>query len=209
MHDHEYSILGGLNRAKIGHAIGIVAAAVSSAVIATFLWLIDIAKQFGFGERTPSLILWPLSAGLIYTGMYWLFNKYIWRASKLSWLIKVPDLAGEWECEGQNINPDKTLGYPWSANVTITQSWDKIRLRVRTNQSTSNSIAAALIQDEIDGFRLLYNYRNEPKVGEPELQPHRGFADIIFAPNLKTASGEYFNGHGRFTFGTMKLKRIV
>jgi hypothetical protein len=209
MFDHEYSVLGGFNRANIGHTIGVIAAAVSSAIVTTFLWLVDYARQLGFGDRIPSLILWPISAGLIYALIYWLFNKYVWKIPQLNRLLKVPDLAGDWDCEGQTINPDKTPGYSWEAKVTITQSWDKIRVRLKTEQSGSNSIAAALLHDEIDGYRLLYNYKNDPNVDEPELQPHRGFADITFAPDLKTASGEYFNGHGRFTFGTMKFTRLA
>ena len=116
-------------------------------------------------------------------------------------------MSGSWNCQGQTINPDKSLGYAWNAEVVIVQSWDRLRLRLKTTQSTSNSIAAALVYDQADGFRLLYNYRNEPRIGEPELNAHRGSAEITFAPDLKTAAGEYFNGHGRYTFGTMKLER--
>lgn len=208
MLDHEYSVLGGLNRAKIGQIIGIAAAALSSGVIATFMWAVDIAEYLGYGENIPPLVLWPISAGLIYTIMYWIFGKYIWKAPQLSRFLKVPDLGGEWECEGQTIGPDKKPTYTWHAKITITQNWDKIRVRTKTPQSGSNSIAAALVHDEIDGYRLLYNYRNDPNIDEPDLQPHRGFADITFSSDLKSGSGEYFNGHGRFTFGTMKLKRI-
>ena len=92
--------------------------------------------------------------------------------------------------------------------MRITQSWDKIRVRLTTKQSGSGSIAASLSYDEITGYRLLYNYQNDPNIDEPELAPHRGFADLTFSHDLKTAKGEYFNGHGRFTFGTMELTRI-
>jgi hypothetical protein len=121
--------------------------------------------------------------------------------------IKVPNLAGEWACSGQTINPDGTLGQAWQANIIILQSWDKIRVRLRTGQSGSDSIAAALICDEDEGFRLLYNYRNTPKIGEIDLKGHLGFCELVFDNSLRTADGEYFNGHGRYTFGTMKLKR--
>ena len=40
-----------------------------------------------------------------------------------------------------------------------------------------------------------------------ELKSHRGFAEIVFNKSLDAGEGEYFNGHGRYTFGTMKLKR--
>ena len=36
---------------------------------------------------------------------------------------------------------------------------------------------------------------------------HLGFCDLNFAKDLKSAEGEYFNGHGRNTFGVMHLTR--
>ncbi|NTZ32437.1 hypothetical protein G7Z95_06000 [Citrobacter freundii] len=35
-----------------------------------------------------------------------------------------------------------------------------------------------------------------------------GFAELIFDKSLTTADGEYFNGRGRNTFGTMKLRKL-
>jgi hypothetical protein len=64
-----------------------------------------------------------------------------------------------------------------------------------------------VVYDSADGYRLLYNYRNEPRIEEPDLKGHVGFADLVFDKNLRTAEGPYFNGHGRFTFGTIKLTR--
>jgi hypothetical protein len=207
MGQHEYSVLGGLNRAKIGHWISVVAAGVSSAVVTAFLALVDIAKRFGFGEHIPPLVLWPISAAMIYGVLYWIFDRHLWRWSKIATLLRVPNLAGEWQCDGQTLNTDKSAGDRWTAVVTIIQSWDRIRIRLKTGKSGSNSIAAALLHDEADGYRLMYNYQNEPNIDQPELKGHRGFAELTFDPTLRTAEGEYFNGHGRFTFGTMRLKR--
>lgn len=204
---HEYSVLGGMNRAKIGHWIGAIAAGVSTGVVTVFLALLDVAKRLGYGDHVPPIVLWPLSAAVIYTVLYWLFDRHVWKWAPFCKLLKVPNLAGEWVCDGQTINPDKTLGQTWTARVTIVQSWDRIRIRLKTQQSGSNSIAAALLHDEAEGYRLMYNYRNEPNIDQPELKGHRGFADLTFNRELTRADGEYFNGHGRFTFGTMRLTR--
>lgn len=205
--DHEYSVLGGLNRAKIGHTIGAIAAVISPLVVSLVLVMISILDYYGIGDRIPRVVMWPVSAGVIYAGLYWIFAKYAWKYRPLNRLLKVPDLAGEWHCDGQTINPDKTPSFKWEGTVVITQNWDKLRIRLKTAQSGSNSIAAALFHDEVDGFRILYNYKNDPRSDQPELQPHRGFADITFNPDLKYGEGEYFNGQGRFTFGAMKLTR--
>lgn len=207
MIDHEYSVLGGVNRARIGQAIAIIAAAVSSALVALLLTAIDVAKAFGFGQFVPSVLFPPIGAGLVFTVLYWLFDRYAWKLPWLAGALHVPNLAGRWRCAGQTINPDKTNGYAWNAEVKITQSWDKIRVRLKTAQSGSNSESAALVHDPADGYRLFYSYRNDPRVDQTQLQSHRGFAELTFSPDLQTAEGEYFNGLGRFTFGTMKLTK--
>ncbi|RZI54665.1 MAG: hypothetical protein EOP12_01640 [Pseudomonas sp.] len=204
---HEYSVLGGINRAAIGRYISGIAAMCATLLGAGAAWLVDVAKTLGLADHIPGLIFWPLTAGAIYSAIYWIFNSYVWRYSKIAKLLKVPNLEGTWMCQGQTINPDKTKGYTWPAEITIVQTWDKLRIRLKTNQSASNSVAAALTYDEVDGYRLIYNYKNELKIDEPELMSHRGSAELLFSSDLKTATGEYFNGHGRYTFGTMKLTR--
>lgn len=205
--EHEYSVLGGINRAAIGRYLSIVASLVATGLGMLVVWGTNLAKTLGWADHVPGLVLWPITAGLLYSALYWWFNSKIWRIPKLAELLKVPYLAGTWTCEGQQINSDKSLGYAWQGSLTIIQSWDKLRIRLKTGQSSSSSIAAALVYDQADGFRLLYNYKNDPRIDAAELSPHRGCAELVFAPDLQSATGEYFNGHGRYTFGTMTLKR--
>ena len=202
--EHEYSVLGGLNRAAIGRYLSIAASAIAAGLGTLAAWLIDLAQRIGIAEHVPALVLWPLTAGLIYMALYWLFESRIWKWGRLSHLLKVPDLSGIWDCQGKTLSEG---GSAWVGEVTIVQSWDKLRVRLKTGQSASSSVAAALVYDQADGFRLLYNYKNEPRIGEAELKAHRGSAELTFAPDLLSAEGEYFNGHGRYTYGTMKLTR--
>lgn len=202
--EHEYSVLGGLNRAAIGRYLSIAASAIAAGLGTLAAWLIDLGKKLGIVEHVPALVLWPLTAGLIYMALYWLFESHIWKWGKLAHLLKVPDLSGIWDCEGRTLSDGGSI---WVGEVTIVQSWDKLRVRLRTGQSGSNSVAAALVYDQADGFRLLYNYKNEPRIGEIELRSHRGSAELVFAPDLQSAEGEYFNGHGRYTYGKVKLTR--
>jgi len=205
--DHEYAVLGGINRARIGQVIGTVAAAVSSVLVALLLAAVDLAKMLGFGELVPTVLLPPVGAGLVFTVLYWVFSRHAWRHPWLAPGLGVPDLRGRWKVSGQSINPDQSAGPIWSGHIVITQTWDRIRVRLKTPQSGSNSLTAALIRDEADGFRLFYSYRNDPRIDAPELKGHRGYAELTFDADLTTAEGEYFNGLGRFTFGTMTLTR--
>ena len=205
--NHEYSVLGGINRARIGQVLGTIAAAVSSALVAILLAALDLARTLGFGEYVPTVLLPPIGAGLIFFALYWLFDRHVWKHPLIAKALGVPNLTGHWRCEGQTINPDRTKGYDWEGRVTIVQSWDKIRVRLKTERSGSNSTTAALVHDEADGFRLFYSYKNDPRADQAALHSHRGYAELVFAPDLKSAEGEYFNGLGRFTFGLMKLTR--
>lgn len=207
MQDHEYALLGGINRAKVGRYISLAAASVSGVIVFVLLSLIDVAHRFNIPANLPPTVLSLAGAGTVFAVLYWLFDKFVWRWSKIASVLKVPDLSGDWNCEGRSLRSDGAVDIAWNGTVTIVQTWDKLRVRLKTDQSGSNSITAAVLYDSADGYRLLYNYRNEPRIDEPNLKGHVGFADLVFDRNLKTAEGPYFNGHGRFTFGTMKLTR--
>ncbi len=205
--DHEYALLGGINRAKVGRWLSLVAAAVSAGCVYLLLKLVDLAKFLGINATLPPSVLSLAGAGVVFSVLYWLFDRFAWRWQPLGLILKVPDLSGTWECDGRTLNPDGSTKYEWQGSVTILQSWDKLRVRLHTKTSGSNSINAALLSDPIDGHILLYHYKNEPVIGESALRVHRGCAELKFAHDRQTATGEYFNGYGRDTFGTMKLTR--
>lgn len=204
--DHEYSVLGGLNRATIGRGLTMAASAIAAGIGAAVAFFSDWARSHGYVEQ--NLILWPLSAGVIYGVLYWFFEKIAWRFEVLSGLLKVPNLGGKWSCDGESTDPKDGQVRHWKGEITIVQSWDKLRIRLNTSQSGSSSTTAALVYEPSEGFRLLYNYKNDPRIGEDDLRSHRGAADFLFSPDLKSAKGEYFTGYGRGNFGKMTLTRI-
>jgi hypothetical protein len=207
MREHEYSLIGGVNRAQIGRYLGLAAASMSGAIVFILLGIVDLAKKFDLNANLPPSILSLVGASAVFAALYALFDRYIWRWPKLATLLKVPHLAGEWHCEGKSLAQDGQITHHWIAKVIITQTWDKFRVRLKTDQSGSNSITAALIYDEVDGYHLIYNYRNDPKIGQPELRSHVGFSNMIFSKDQTKAEGDYVNGNGRSTFGTMVWRR--
>jgi hypothetical protein len=208
MQEHEYALLGGMNRAMIGRYLSIIAASISAIIVFLFLSLIDLAKRFGLSITLTPAILSLVGAGVVFTVLYALFNRYAWRWAPMARWLKVPDLSGTWSCEGKTLNHDGTLRQAWEGEVTIVQSWDKLRIHLKTAESGSDSISAALMCDEATGYHLLYHYRNHPRIAAPNLAAHRGFAELVFSKDLRSVKGEYFNGQGRFTFGTMELRRV-
>lgn len=205
MLDHEYAILGGVNRSKVGRYIYAAASALSAAIVFVLLSLVDIAKIWHINANIPPGVLALCGAATVYLLLYALFDKYLWRFNGIQRAISLPDLSGKWTCEGLTVNSDPQFG--WNGAVTIVQSWDKIRVRIETENSYSDSQAAALQFDTAAGYRLLYHYINFPKIGRPDLNAHHGFGELLFSTDLSTASGEYFNGRGRNTYGTLKLTR--
>lgn len=206
MLEHEYTMLGGISRVKVGRYLALISSAISAGIVFIVLWAVNVAQKFGLPANVPPSVMSLVGAGAVFIVLNWLLNRYAWRWAGVSRLLKVPDLSGTWACSGMSLDKTNPHG-AWEGEITIVQSWDKIRVRLKTATSGSNSKTAALVNDEADGWRLFYNYQNEPKIDQPDLNPHRGFAEIVFDRSLTTGAGEYFNGYGRYTYGTMSLKR--
>jgi len=203
--EHEYAVLGGYNRTHVGRWLYRVAALLSALIVFAILSAVDLAHALGLNVNVPPTVLSLLGAGAVYGVLYWLFDHYAWKLSPLSRILKLPDLSGDWFCQGSPIEP--STAKPWSGKVTIIQSWDRLQIHLATEQSTSDSIAAALQYDAAAGYHLMYHYRNEPRVAEQHLAAHHGFAEVTFDSDLQSAAGDYFNGRGRNTFGTMSWTR--
>ncbi|ALT77144.1 Cap15 family CBASS effector [Paucibacter sp. KCTC 42545] len=205
--DHEYAVLGGVNRASIGRYLAILSSSISAGLVFVLLQAQNYAQTMGLDVNLPPIVLSLVGAGAVYTVLFWLLKNHAWKWRPLSALLKVPNLAGTWDCKGETLDRDGKITYAWTAEVTIIQCWDKLRVRLKTSQSGSNSMAAALTHDSVDGWLLLYQYRNDPRIGEPELNSHVGTCSATFSKDLKSATAEYFNGVGRATFGKMTWTR--
>lgn len=203
MLEHEYALVGGYNRTHVGRWLGICASTVSAAIVFVLLTAVDLAKLYGWNVNVPPVVLSLVGAGFVYTALYWIFDRYVWKIGPLGRALKIPNLSGRWSCEGTPL--DSGQGRPWTGTVTIVQSWDRLRVHLDTGQSGSDSIAAALMHDAAIGYHLMYHYRNTPRIGETALSAHHGFAELVFAPSEQSATGEYFNGRGRNTYGSMRL----
>ncbi|WP_370153280.1 hypothetical protein [Ferrovibrio sp.] len=205
MRVHEYTIIGH-SRAKIGRWLAIGAGLIASGGVTVGIAAIDLAKRAGI-ETSGSLIIWPITSGVVFAALYFSFDYWIWKLPVASRLLNIPNLAGKWEVTGQSLGQKGEVLHDWKGLITITQSWEKIRVFLETKTSDSYSISAALLPDRDIGCRLMYSYRNEPKLGNPDLKPHDGYAEIIFHPKNGVGNGDYFNKQ-RFTFGTTKLKKV-
>lgn len=206
MKSHEYIVICGFNRSKVGKIIGGVASVLSAMIIYCILTAMHYFSFLENNSLLPPTVSSLVSAGAIYVGLYYLFNSRLWKSPRISRLLKVPDLSGEWDCHGKGKN-NEGIELEWKGKLKIFQSWDKVHIRLDTQHSGSDSITASIVYDEGLGYRLIYNYRNDPKINEELLNSHMGFAEFTFEDDLMSAKGEYFNGRGRNTFGTMSIRK--
>jgi uncharacterized protein YndB with AHSA1/START domain len=207
MRSHEYVLLDGISRASIGRYITIAAAGVSAGLVFLILQVIDLAQRFGLNAHLTPSVMSLIGAFTVYAVLYALFNRKLWRLPWIGRFLKVPDLDGRWECSGVSQDEIGGTEHAWHGTVSIFQSWDRLRIRMDTPQSGSSSLVAALMHDEAGGYRLFYTYANDPRNDQPELRSHLGYCDMSFDEDQRVATGEYFNGRGRQTFGRMEWRR--
>jgi phosphotransferase system glucose/maltose/N-acetylglucosamine-specific IIC component len=204
LQDHEYSVIGH-SRSTIGRWLGMVATLVVSLLPAIGIGLSDAFANVGLPDWGKYFLVIPITAGVVYTGIHWFFNKYAWRP--LCLLSQIPHVAGQWLCEGRTYADDGSIEFQWEAELSISQTWEKIRVRLETKSSVSHSISVALIPEADGCWMLMYSFLNQPKVGNPKLNSHKGYAEMRFAKGLNTAEGEYFTAKSRGTVGAMKFTR--
>lgn len=162
--------------------------------------------QVNTGWSSAPVVAVPVFA--IFAGLYFLFNKYLWRVDRLRRILLVPDLNGTWDCKGQTtLKNGVEADYQWNATITITQSWSKILIHSKTTQSESKSISASIFHEDGVGYRLLYQYNNNPNANELDLLNHSGSAELLFSEDMSSASGSYFTDRHRTTVGTMNLTK--
>lgn len=95
---HEYSILGH-SRANLGRHLATVAAAAAGFSALFVPGFLAILERLGFIEKVPDVLLWPLTAGVFYLAVHWLFDRYLWRWKWTAKVCGLPNLSGKWKCE--------------------------------------------------------------------------------------------------------------
>lgn len=205
MQPHEYTIIGH-SRASIGRYLGVVASFIASGIYIIAGLSIEWLRQVGLLDGATGFIFWPVTAAAVFSLILWVFNSWMWKSAYLKKVLKIPDISGVWECAGQTKSSDGETTYEWSGIVYISQTWEKIKVRLKTEQSGSRSNTAALVMEDDHCCTLIYSYRNEPKVGEM-LNSHVGFCELHFDQSLTHAEGDYFNNKGRVTYGHMCLTK--
>ena len=159
---------------------------------------IDFHKAIFHVSTTISIniIIW-----MIFIGWAWKWKIFY------PWLVPFPNLSGEWEGFIKSNWKDKELD-PIPTEVTITQNFFNIQVKIKTKESRSYSIGATFDIDFERGYQqLFYNYLNTPKAGvRDRSEIHYGSTMLNFdGYKITIMEGEYWTD--RKTTGEVTLTR--
>lgn len=197
---HDYAVFGH-NRASIGRWLGIASVILTGAISSLISWVYELT---GFQAITGVAV----TTGVVYFGLHLLFNKFAWKIP----FFKIPNLSGLWKVAGATLTENGEIKYQWDAEIDIEQTWEKIVICLKTENSISESYTATLAKANGSqaGWRLSYSYSNNPNIEQShELYSHRGYCELLIDKSLESATAAYFNSNGRRTFGKMELTRNI
>lgn len=194
---HDYAVFGH-DRVSIGRWLGVVSLGLTGGITQALSFANELTGVEAFTKVT-------ITTALIYFLLHWLFNKYIWKNNTSN----ISDLSGTWLIEGKTLEEDGSIKYEWDAKIGIEQTWEKIAIHLQNDTSQSFSYTATIEKiNGLGGWLLSYSYGNEPYLErQHELKQHKGYCQIQFDKELKTATANYFNREGRNTYGVMKLTK--
>jgi len=161
--------------------------------------LLNCNVELPWWAESPSVLLF-------YSLTYTVFNKWGWKIFNKIGLIKTPNISGNWTGHLQTSFDEHSSEI--EANLTIFQNWTKIKIILKTEESTSRSETASIITDVPEGKYLNYQYINEPKsYSANTMHIHRGTTRLLYDDNEESLIGEYFTGRDRQNFGSFNFSK--
>ncbi|MBV6479210.1 MAG: hypothetical protein HGGPFJEG_01971 [Ignavibacteria bacterium] len=140
--------------------------------------------------------------------LWMIFIAWGWRLKIFyPWLVPFPNLSGDWEGTIKSNWKEKELE-PIPIEVSITQNFFNVQVRIKTKESRSYSIGASFDIDNERGFQqLFYTYLNTPKAGVRERSEIHYGSTILNFDGFKVTKmdGEYWTD--RETTGEITLTK--
>lgn len=169
------------------------------------------AYLLGKGLAWQNINYWwidyPSVAGF-YGFYFYLFNHHLWNTSVLTIikLIKTPDLNGRWQGFIESSFDEFTSKK--DVQVTISQTWTKICIKLQSEQSRSRSEVCGMVLEENNEATIVYSYISEPISKAPQtMKIHKGTISFCLNKNQNELTGDYYTGRDRSNYGTISIKR--
>jgi len=140
--------------------------------------------------------------------IWMIFIAWAWKLKIFyPWLVPFPNLSGDWEGTIKSNWKEKELE-PIPIDVSITQNFFNVQVKIKTKESKSYSIGASFDIDNERGFQqLFYTYLNTPKAGVRERSEIHYGSTILNFDGFKVTKmdGEYWTD--RETTGEITLTK--
>jgi hypothetical protein len=184
---HEYSI--DIDRSRVYYWLVFLSIILSTVISKLLSSIIKLIPHIGL-ELTVSI-----AAFSVFGFFYKLFDKLLW---KFNWIQKLgieqtPNLSGIWKgtLRSSYHNWEKEL----PAVLEIEQTWNKICIIGKFNDSSSFSYTTSIKVNNGGGVKILYSYKNDIKTewADSPFSDHKGYASLSLSRDGNTLQGEYFN----------------
>lgn len=140
--------------------------------------------------------------------LWMIFIAWAWKLKIFyPWLVPFPNLSGDWEGTVKSNWKEKELE-PIPIEVSITQNFFNVQVRIKTKESRSYSIGASFDIDKERGLQqLFYTYLNTPKSSVRERSEIHYGSTILNFDGFKVTQmdGEYWTD--RETTGEIILNK--
>ena len=183
---HEYAVAGHARERIIFYV------SVASVFLAPFLTAeaIKILHLISY-----NVVSFSIGSATVFAVLFGAFNIVVWKIGPVRVLLGMPDLNGEWICEGHAIDHETKKEYDWSGTLHISQTWTRMLVTLKTNESKSVSTSAigGLLKLPGESYVLSLVYENKPSMTQKSLHQHAGLCRLVFNLQRKDADGQYFN----------------
>ncbi len=173
-------------------------------IVVVSLLLNTLLKNF-FENIIPN-ISFTITPFAIFTVLYIVYDKYLW---KLPYLSDLPDLNGKWK--GELTSSFDNFDNRIDIDVSINQTSSKILVRLQTVNSSSESVNLSMNNKETGQYEIIYNYQNMPTPDSPDtMHIHRGTVWLLFnkEDDKEIMEGRYFTDRERQgNYGSITLKK--
>ncbi len=167
-----------------------------SIYFAAALLSVLISYALSFVQSITVCRLVAPSALMIFGGLLWIFDRFLWRQSVFHKFTGIPDFNGRWtgHLTRKLIHDGKTTEEQAAVDLVISQTWSKIELILESETTRSVAQTAALFIENPTRLRLLWIYSVRSRTAlEADNYYGEGVTELVFYPKERTLEGTYFS----------------
>lgn len=145
----------------------------------------------------------------IFSILYAIFSKCIWKNKYVTKITGVPNLNGKWKGKLLSSYKDPQTGQlkePIDIEMEIKQNWNSMSVHCYFPKSRSSSKMISLHVEDTKGCVLGFSYRNDSMDVAIATREFSGFNELVYKND--ELDGVYFTNRDDGTHGTISLKRV-